>query len=71
MPRSLALTPSLLAPRPRRKEDDTDALLRFQGIMYLKELGENIRKTSLCGLGQTAGSAVASAIALGLVGARP
>ncbi len=48
--------------RPRRKEDDTDALLRFQGIMYLKELGENIRKTSLCGLGQTAPNPVLSTL---------
>jgi NADH-quinone oxidoreductase subunit F len=48
--------------RPRRKEDDTDALLRFQGIMYLKELGEMIKKTSLCGLGQTAPNPVLSTL---------
>ena len=48
--------------RPRRKEEDTDALLRFQGIMYLKELGETIRKTSLCGLGQTAPNPVLSTL---------
>jgi len=48
--------------RPRRKENGTDALLRFQGIMYLKELGETIKKTSLCGLGQTAPNPVLSTL---------
>ncbi len=48
--------------RPRRKEEDIDALLRFQGIMYLQELGEVIRKSSLCGLGQTAPSPVLSTL---------
>lgn len=48
--------------RPRRKEEDTDALLRFQGIMYLKELGETIKATSLCGLGQTAPNPVLSTL---------
>jgi NADH-quinone oxidoreductase subunit F len=48
--------------RPRRQETDTDALLRFQGIMYLQELGEMIKKTSLCGLGQTAPNPVLSTL---------
>ncbi len=48
--------------RPRRKEENIDALLRFQGIMYLKELGEMIKKTSLCGLGQTAPNPVLSTL---------
>ncbi len=48
--------------RPRRKEEDVDALLRFQGIMYLKELGEMIKATSLCGLGQTAPNPVLSTL---------
>jgi NADH-quinone oxidoreductase subunit F len=48
--------------RPRRKEDELDALVRFQGVMYLKELGEVIRKTSLCGLGQTAPNPVLSTL---------
>ncbi|HEY3322742.1 MAG TPA: NADH-ubiquinone oxidoreductase-F iron-sulfur binding region domain-containing protein [Planctomycetota bacterium] len=48
--------------RPRRKEDKLDALLRFQGIMALKELGEMIKSTSLCGLGQTAPNPVLSTL---------
>ncbi len=48
--------------RPRRKEDDNDALLRFQGIMQLQELGEMIKATSLCGLGQTAPNPVLSTL---------
>ncbi len=44
--------------RPRRKEEENDALIRFQGMMYLKELGEIIKQTSLCGLGQTAANPV-------------
>ena len=48
--------------RPRRKEEDLDALLRFQGIMYLKELGESISKSSLCGLGQSAPNPVLSTL---------
>ncbi|MBM3317554.1 MAG: FAD-dependent oxidoreductase [Candidatus Eisenbacteria bacterium] len=48
--------------RPRLKEEDNDALLRFQGIMYMRELGEVIRKTSLCGLGQTAPNPVLSTL---------
>ncbi len=48
--------------RPRRKEENMDALFRFQGVMYLKELGEIIKKTSLCGLGQTAPNPVLSTL---------
>ncbi|MFA6032298.1 MAG: NADH-ubiquinone oxidoreductase-F iron-sulfur binding region domain-containing protein [Myxococcota bacterium] len=46
--------------RPRRKEEENDALLRFQGIMHIKELGDVIKKCSLCGLGQTAPNPVLS-----------
>ena len=38
----------------RRAEEGMDALLRVRGVMVLKELGEAIQKSSLCGLGQTA-----------------
>ncbi len=48
--------------RPRRKEDDLDALLRVQGIMHLQKLGETIRATSLCGLGQSAPNPVLSTL---------
>jgi NADH-quinone oxidoreductase subunit F len=48
--------------RPRKKEEDIDALLRFQGIMYLQKLGETIKATSLCGLGQTAPNPVLSTL---------
>jgi NADH-quinone oxidoreductase subunit F len=46
--------------RSRRKEEANDALLRFEGIMQLKELAEVISSTSLCGLGQTAPNPVLS-----------
>ena len=48
--------------RPRRKEDDTDALLRFQGVIQLRQLAETIKATSLCGLGQTAPNPVLSTL---------
>jgi NADH-quinone oxidoreductase subunit F len=48
--------------RPRHKEDDLDALLRMQGIMHLQKLGETIKATSLCGLGQTAANPVLSTL---------
>ena len=48
--------------RPRHKEEDLDALLRVQGIMHLKRLGETIKATSLCGLGQTAANPVLSTL---------
>jgi NADH-quinone oxidoreductase subunit F len=38
----------------RRSEEGLDALLRLRGVMVLKELGEAIQASSLCGLGQTA-----------------
>ena len=48
--------------RPRRKEDNIDALLRFQGVMELRQLAETIKATSLCGLGQTAPNPVLSTL---------
>ncbi|MBN2383283.1 FAD-dependent oxidoreductase [bacterium] len=48
--------------RSRKREEDIDALLRFQGVMALKELGEVIRDSSLCGLGQTAPNPVLSTL---------
>ena len=48
--------------QPRHKEDGIDALLRFQGVMYLEELAETIKVTSLCGLGQTAPNPVLSTL---------
>jgi NADH-quinone oxidoreductase subunit F len=48
--------------RPRRKEEGLDALLRFQGGMHLKELGEVIHATSLCGLGHSAPNPVLSTL---------
>ncbi|MBZ5551631.1 MAG: FAD-dependent oxidoreductase [Acidobacteriia bacterium] len=48
--------------RPRHKEEDLDALLRMQGIMHLQKLGETIKATSLCGLGQTAANPVLSTL---------
>jgi NADH:ubiquinone oxidoreductase subunit F (NADH-binding)/Pyruvate/2-oxoacid:ferredoxin oxidoreductase delta subunit/(2Fe-2S) ferredoxin len=40
--------------RPRGAEKGNEALLRFKGVMYLEELAEVIKDTSLCGLGQSA-----------------
>lgn len=48
--------------RPRHREEDWDALSRMQGIMHLQQLGETIRSTSLCGLGQTAANPVLSTL---------
>ena len=48
--------------RPQRREDNTDALFRFQGILRLKSLAETIKATSLCGLGQTAPNPVLSTL---------
>jgi NADH-quinone oxidoreductase subunit F len=48
--------------RPRHKEEDVDALLRVQGIMQLQKLGETIKSTSLCGLGQSAPNPVLSTL---------
>ena len=50
--------------RPRRRENGSDALLRFQGVMQLKQLAETIRISSLCGLGQTAPNPVLSTLRL-------
>ncbi len=48
--------------RPRRKEDGSDALFRFQGVMRLQKLAQIIKETSLCGLGQTAPNPVLSTL---------
>jgi NADH-quinone oxidoreductase subunit F len=48
--------------RPRRSEHNTDALVRMQGIARLQKLGETIKATSLCGLGQTAPNPVLSTL---------
>lgn len=48
--------------RPRRQEDNGDALMRFQGVMQLRQLAETIKATSLCGLGQTAPNPVLSTL---------
>jgi len=48
--------------RSRKREEDIDALLRFQGVLVLKELGEMIKDASLCGLGQTAPNPVLSTL---------
>lgn len=48
--------------RARPHETENDALLRFQGIISLKRLGDVIRSTSLCGLGQTAPNPVLSTL---------
>jgi NADH:ubiquinone oxidoreductase subunit F (NADH-binding)/NAD-dependent dihydropyrimidine dehydrogenase PreA subunit len=46
--------------QPRRVETGYDALTRMQGVMNLQQLGEVIRDTSLCGLGQSAPNPVLS-----------
>jgi|WetSurMetagenome_2_1015567.scaffolds.fasta_scaffold00994_13 NADH:ubiquinone oxidoreductase subunit F (NADH-binding)/NAD-dependent dihydropyrimidine dehydrogenase PreA subunit len=46
----------------RREEKGSQALERFQGVMQLEQLGEVIRSTSLCGLGQTAPNPVLSTL---------
>jgi len=46
----------------RRSEEGLDALLRVRGVMVLKELGEAIKASSLCGLGQTAPNPVLSTL---------
>ncbi len=48
--------------RPAHKEHGLDALVRFQGVLQLRELAETIKQTSLCGLGQTAPSPVLSTL---------
>ena len=46
----------------RKSEGRSDALQRFQSIVYLERLAEVIRDTSLCGLGQSAPNPVLSTI---------
>jgi NADH-quinone oxidoreductase subunit F len=46
----------------RRSEEGLDALIRVRGVMVLKELGEAIKASSLCGLGQTAPNPVLSTL---------
>ncbi|MFA6109053.1 MAG: NADH-ubiquinone oxidoreductase-F iron-sulfur binding region domain-containing protein, partial [Candidatus Latescibacterota bacterium] len=48
--------------RSRRKEEDVDALVRFQGVLQLQKLAQVIKSTSLCGLGQTAPNPVLSTL---------
>ncbi len=48
--------------RGRHEEKTTDALQRFQGVVYLQRLAESIRDTSLCGLGQSAPNPVLSTL---------
>ncbi|MBI9017529.1 MAG: NADH-quinone oxidoreductase subunit NuoF [Phycisphaerae bacterium] len=44
------------------KETQMETLERFKGVMYLSRLGEVIKNTSLCGLGQTAPNPVLSTL---------
>jgi NADH:ubiquinone oxidoreductase subunit F (NADH-binding)/NAD-dependent dihydropyrimidine dehydrogenase PreA subunit/(2Fe-2S) ferredoxin len=46
----------------REKLSDEENLQRFKGTVYLKQLAEVIRDTSLCGLGQTAPNPVLSTL---------
>jgi len=48
--------------RGRKNETGKQTLERFQSIVYLEQLGEVIRDTSLCGLGQTAPNPVLSTL---------
>jgi len=48
--------------RGRRNEVGKQALERFQSVMYLEQLAEVIRDSSLCGLGQTAPNPVLSTL---------
>ncbi len=48
--------------RSPKREGELDPLLRFQGVMQLQHLGEVIRSSSLCGLGQTAPNPVLSTL---------
>ena len=48
--------------RGRKNETGKQTLERFQSIVYLEQLGEAIRDTSLCGLGQTAPNPVLSTL---------
>jgi len=46
----------------RDENSQEDALLRFQGMVYLERLASVIKDTSLCGLGQTAANPVLSTL---------
>lgn len=46
----------------RDESSQEDALLRFQGMVYLERLASVIKDTSLCGLGQTAANPVLSTL---------
>ena len=46
----------------RDEQTQEDALLRFQGMVYLERLASVIKDTSLCGLGQTAANPVLSTL---------
>ncbi|MCB2205163.1 NADH-quinone oxidoreductase subunit NuoF [bacterium] len=46
----------------RDEHSQEDALLRFQGMVYLERLASVIKDTSLCGLGQTAANPVLSTL---------
>ncbi|MDT8322652.1 MAG: NADH-ubiquinone oxidoreductase-F iron-sulfur binding region domain-containing protein [Bacteroidota bacterium] len=46
----------------RDESSQEDALLRFQGMVYLERLASVIQDTSLCGLGQTAANPVLSTL---------
>jgi Pyruvate/2-oxoacid:ferredoxin oxidoreductase delta subunit len=48
--------------RGYRDETPEQSLERFRGIVNLERLGQVIRKTSLCGLGQTAPNPVLSTL---------
>ncbi|HOX85533.1 MAG TPA: NADH-quinone oxidoreductase subunit NuoF [bacterium] len=46
----------------RSEKSPEDALLRFQGMVYMERLADVIKNTSLCGLGQTAANPVLSTL---------
>jgi len=46
----------------RSEKTPDEALLRFQGMVYMERLSEVIQNTSLCGLGQTAANPVMSTL---------
>ncbi len=48
--------------RGRRREKGIEALERFESVLNLQQLAENIRDTSLCGLGQTAPNPILSTL---------
>ena len=46
----------------RSESSPEDALLRFQGMVYMERLADVIKNTSLCGLGQSAANPVLSTL---------